>query len=344
MILLNPSTPDAAVAEFAPRATPDLADLISQNQQRLMNEPSIIVGLLHNPGTPARVVARLQEWAERQGLGLDALMRASEAQPTLDAGAGEGEGAAGDGEGEVAFEGSEEENERALDALSAYEEFEDEAAAEPVSVPASLSHLPAELVALLLEKLPTLGHEVLANLGPEELADLIAAADEGLPDDLVNDHPEIELMGDAAPADSDKRESLFQQYAKMTVGRKILAAQKGNINIRRLLVRDTNKVVLLALVNSPRITEGEAENMAGNRSMPSDVIRLIARNPEWQRSYKLRQNLIYNPKTDFRTALKFVQQLNPRDLRDLAKSKNVPQNVLSHARKLYQARNTRKRG
>jgi hypothetical protein len=45
--------------------------------------------------------------------------------------------------------------------------------------------------------------------------------------------------------------------------------------------------------------------------------------------------LIQNPRTPLPTALKYVPRLSVRDLRDLAKDRNVPDAVRSMALRLY---------
>jgi hypothetical protein len=64
------------------------------------------------------------------------------------------------------------------------------------------------------------------------------------------------------------------------------------------------------------------------------VIRVIAANREWTRSYQVKLGLATNPKCPPPTAMKFLNHLQDRDLRSIMKSKDVPSLVSNHARRI----------
>ena len=82
----------------------------------------------------------------------------------------------------------------------------------------------------------------------------------------------------------------------MTVFQKIKLARMGNKEARGLLVRDRNKIVATAAVRSPKITENEVAGFAKARNVSDEVMRIIARNREWTRNYKVKLALATNPK------------------------------------------------
>jgi len=91
-----------------------------------------------------------------------------------------------------------------------------------------------------------------------------------------------------------------------------------------LLVRDTNRLVAEAAVKSPLLHEHDAARIAASRAVLPDVLRTIAMNKEFTRSYRVKLNLVTNPRTPQTFSLRLVQHLRDADLRQLAKSKDVP--------------------
>jgi hypothetical protein len=127
---------------------------------------------------------------------------------------------------------------------------------------------------------------------------------------------------------SDSIRSLFQKIQTMTVSEKLDLARKASKEARSILIRDSNKLVQLAVVNSPKITESEIIGLASNRQVSEDVLKEIAMNREWLRNYQVRLALANNPKTPLSVALAQVSYLNQRDLGLLAKSKGVPRPIV----------------
>jgi hypothetical protein len=127
---------------------------------------------------------------------------------------------------------------------------------------------------------------------------------------------------------SDSIRSLFQKIQTMTVSEKLDLARKASKEARSILLRDSNKLVQLAVVNSPKITESEIIGIASNRQVSEDALKEIAMNREWLRNYQVRLALVNNPKTPLSIALAQVSYLNQRDLGLLAKSKGVPRPIV----------------
>jgi len=127
---------------------------------------------------------------------------------------------------------------------------------------------------------------------------------------------------------SDSIRSLFQKIQTMSVTEKLDLARKASKEARSILIRDSNKLIQLAVVNSPKITESEILAIASNRQVNDDVLKEIAINKEWLRNYQIRLALVNNPKTPLSIAMAQVTYLNRRDLSLLAKSKGVPRPLI----------------
>jgi hypothetical protein len=145
-----------------------------------------------------------------------------------------------------------------------------------------------------------------------------------------------ELIEDGVEADEETQRSLHALVQKMTVFEKVKLARLGNNEARSLLVRDRNKLVASAAIRSPKITDNEIISFAKARNISDEVLRIIARNPDWTRNYQVKLGLAANPKTPPQTAVKFLNYLQDRDLRGIMKSKDVPAVVCTHARRILQ--------
>ncbi len=130
----------------------------------------------------------------------------------------------------------------------------------------------------------------------------------------------------------------YQRIQVMSVAEKIQEALKGSRESRSILIKDTNKLVCSAVIKSPKVTENEVLKIANSRSAHEEVIRLITMRNDWLRNYKLKYSLVCNPKTPFKTALKFLNFLRKKDLETIGKSKMIPSQVAQVAKKLAQKR------
>ena len=128
--------------------------------------------------------------------------------------------------------------------------------------------------------------------------------------------------------------SLYSLIQNLSVFQKIKLGRMGNKEARSLLVRDRNKIVAVAAVSSPKITEQELLSIAQSRAVGDEVIRVICRNKEALRNYQIKVALATNPKTSQATAMKFVNYLQDKDLQKLMKSKDVPTVISTHARRI----------
>ena len=119
---------------------------------------------------------------------------------------------------------------------------------------------------------------------------------------------------------------------------KIRAATLGYAFIRGEAIRDPLRLVALAAIKSPGVTEIEAARYAGNQILSEDVIRYIASKREWTKIYGVKVSLCRNPKAPIADVTRLMPFLRERDLQAIVKSKGVPSAVVAQARKLQMAR------
>jgi hypothetical protein len=151
---------------------------------------------------------------------------------------------------------------------------------------------------------------------------------------------EAALAEAAAAAESDlaRRQTLIQRLAKMTVAQRVQFAMKGGSEARRTLIRDNNKVVQRAVLQSPRLTDQEVEAFAGMTSLTDEILRSIASNRAFRKNYTVVRNLVNNPKTPLDVTLHMLPILNAVDLKRLTTNKNVPETLRTTALKLQRTR------
>jgi len=142
--------------------------------------------------------------------------------------------------------------------------------------------------------------------------------------------PEDEELGEL----EQEKLSKYQELQDMPVAEKIKMALTGDKEWRTLLLREANKLVSTAVLKNPRITEGEVLGVAKNRSASDDLIRIILLNREWIKNYEMKKALVVHPRTPLQKAMRFMTFLTEKDIRELAKSRNVSQPVVNNARRM----------
>lgn len=125
---------------------------------------------------------------------------------------------------------------------------------------------------------------------------------------------------------------------KLSIPGKIRLATLGNGFHRAVLIRDPMRIVAMAAIKSPAVTEFEAGRYAGNQSLSEDVIRYIASKREFTKLYGTKYALCRNPKTPVSEAMRLMPFLREKDLTLLSKSKGVPSAIVAQARKLLMQR------
>jgi len=120
-----------------------------------------------------------------------------------------------------------------------------------------------------------------------------------------------------------ERDILSQSLLKMSLPQKIRLALVGNQEARNLLIHDPNKVIPLAVLRNPKLSEDEVIMYAQLRSLPEDVFSAMAKHKTWVKNYHVKLALVSNPKAPLSLAIKLLDHLHDRDLQNISKSKNV---------------------
>jgi hypothetical protein len=100
---------------------------------------------------------------------------------------------------------------------------------------------------------------------------------------------------------------------------------KGSREERAILIRDPNKIVAVAVLSSPKMTETEIENVAKMASISDEILRIIANNRAWTKRYGVIVALARNPKTPVAISMNLLARLTDKDLRAISADRNVPE-------------------
>lgn len=138
-----------------------------------------------------------------------------------------------------------------------------------------------------------------------------------------------------ARQDSGKRDSTLQKIAKLDIKGRIQLAMKGSKEERSILIRDGTKIVALAVLDSPKITDGEVESFASQKNVLEAVLRGIPLKRRFAKLYPVVRNLCFNPRTPIDLSLGLMKNLLVNDLKNLSANKEVSDTIRKLALKMF---------
>jgi hypothetical protein len=127
--------------------------------------------------------------------------------------------------------------------------------------------------------------------------------------------------------------SKYQIALDLKVAEKIKMGLTGDKEWRTIMMKESNKLIQGAVMKNPRISDGEVLMVAKNKTSSDDLIRMILLNKDWVKNYEIKKALIVHPKTPPPKALRFISYLTMKDIKELAKSRQVSNIVATAARK-----------
>lgn len=175
------------------------------------------------------------------------------------------------------------------------------------------------------------------------VAGLPEKVDAELIDSILGDEEfgeDLTMDGGAGAGDEDK--TLLQKISAMTVAKKVKLAYRANKEVRQILIRETNKIVVNAVLNSGRLTDTEIVALSKSRSVSSDVLRHISKQRDWMKNYEVQVAMVQNPKTPQAVAMGLIKNMRLGDLAGLTRNTNVPSVIRTAAKQLYDQKQTRR--
>ncbi len=208
------------------------------------------------------------------------------------------------------------------------------------------AHLSAAGIQALLENLDRLV-SVPALIGALTASPVLTLEQRGFFEELQKGAAALGELAEAVEAaepDFAKRQTLLQRLSHLTVVERVHLALRGNREERIALIRDPNKIVQRAVLQSPRLTELEVESFAAMTTLPAEILRVIALNRAFIKSYTIARNLVANSKTPLDISLRLLARLTARDLKLLTTNKNIPDTLRTNALKLHRQRSESRQG
>jgi hypothetical protein len=148
--------------------------------------------------------------------------------------------------------------------------------------------------------------------------------------------PPKALLPKKPPPDATKRVNTVQKINALDVKGRIQLALKGSKEERSILVRDGTKVVALAVLEAPKLSDGEVEKFASQKNVLEAVLRQIPLKRRFMKNYKVVRNLVSNPRTPLDLGLGLMKNLLSQDLKNIANNKEISETIRKLAMKMAQ--------
>jgi hypothetical protein len=174
--------------------------------------------------------------------------------------------------------------------------------------------------------------ELLAADDDPEVAEAAAACLRTLNSETPEPAGDVESAADDEDED-EGHETALQKIAAMSPAARMARAMKGTREERAILIRDPNRIVAVAVLSSPKITQTEVESIAKMANVSEDILRVIGNTRAWLKSYTIVSALTKNPKTPLGISLNLLSRLVEKDLKMLSTDRNIPEVLRIAARK-----------
>jgi len=135
-----------------------------------------------------------------------------------------------------------------------------------------------------------------------------------------------------------QRDNTMQKINRLDVKGRIQLAMKGNKEERSILIRDGTKVVALAVLDAPKLSDGEVEKFALQKNVLEAVLRQIPLKRRFMKNYIVVRNLVSNPRTPLDLGLGLMKHLQTQDLKNISANKEISETVRKLAMKMYKQR------
>jgi hypothetical protein len=343
-IARNPRVADTTIATLASRAGSREVDQIAENEQRLLRHPEIIAAMYMNRRARMSTIDRVVELAVRNNVRVPGVAAWDEVARAL---TGEGGASTADDPLFDAVIGVRDDSVLTSGDAEQSPPEEDE----PVEVKASLRMIElhiffrphAAMVRVPLRRTRmVLGSAAsadakLGDVPPQWLQ--VELDDTRVTVVLVRTNERHTLtLNQAVVVDGARVILAPVPFRDLPIRSRIRAAIVGDAFIRGEAIRDPAKLVAMAAIKSPGVTDIEAARYARNQALAEDVVRYIAGNRNWTKLYGVKVSLCQNPKAPLSETTRLLPFLRQKDLTHLGRSKSIPSAVAAQARKLIAQR------
>jgi len=133
----------------------------------------------------------------------------------------------------------------------------------------------------------------------------------------------------------ERRDSTLQKIAKLDIRGRVALAMRGSKEERSILVRDGTKLVAMAVLESPKVSDGEVEGFAQQKNVLEALLRAIPMKRRFAKNYAIMRNLVYNPRTPLDLSLGLMKNMLIHDLKNLSANKEVSDTIRKVALRMF---------
>jgi hypothetical protein len=137
------------------------------------------------------------------------------------------------------------------------------------------------------------------------------------------------------PAHPERRDTALMKISRLDIKGRIALAMRGSKEERAILIRDSTKLVAVAVLESPKVSESEVETFATQKNVLEAVLRTIPLKRKFMKNYSIMRNLVSNPRTPLDVSLTLMKNLLVHDLKNLAGNKEVTDTIRKLALRMY---------
>jgi len=137
------------------------------------------------------------------------------------------------------------------------------------------------------------------------------------------------------PAHPERRDTALMKISRLDIKGRIALAMRGSKEERAILIRDSTKLVAVAVLESPKVSEAEVESFAQQKNVLEAVLRTIPLKRKFIKNYSIMRNLVCNPRTPLDVSLALMKNLLVHDLKNLAGNKEVADTIRKLALRMY---------
>lgn len=152
----------------------------------------------------------------------------------------------------------------------------------------------------------------------------------------------IKAKKQALPGLEERRDSVLQKIAKLDIRGRITLAMRGTKEDRSILIRDSTKLVAIAVLESPKVSDGEVEKFALQKNVLEAVLRAIPLKRRFAKNYNIMRNLVQNPRTPLDLSLGLMKNLLIHDLKNLSGNKEVSDTIRKLALRMFKQKMEKK--
>jgi hypothetical protein len=152
----------------------------------------------------------------------------------------------------------------------------------------------------------------------------------------------IKAKKQALPGLEERRDSVLQKIAKLDIRGRITLAMRGSKEDRSILIRDSTKLVAIAVLESPKVSDGEVEKFALQKNVLEAVLRAIPLKRRFAKNYNIMRNLVQNPRTPLDLSLGLMKNLLIHDLKNLSGNKEVSDTIRKLALRMFKQKMEKK--